>query len=304
MNAGFYVVAMNYVDLTMKHNYFSDRELGSKPQTLEDIPQNVWNGIVSLTDSLIAKGAFGLNFPAECADGLGTVGTDYRMLTNASGAEIPNIEWPLREDNIPSTLAILDLIEFCYLNVAYPIPDNYHKFFQHYHLKFDAEKGRNDYRDNINRIFKRNGIAYELKMDCKMQRLVAPVIKESINKHHHTGDGVLDEYLETAINKFLDPDAKVRHEALEKLWDAWERIKTLEPGKDKKVSMSKLLDKASAEPEFRSKLEAEAIELTAIGNRFQIRHSETAQIPLTLNKHVDYLFHRLYALINLLLLSR
>ena len=44
--------------------------------------------------------------------------------------------------------------------------------------------------------------------------------------------------LESARRKFLDPDPAVRLEALEKIWDAFERVKTLEiPGDgNKKVS--------------------------------------------------------------------
>ena len=34
--------------------------------------------------------------------------------------------------------------------------------------------------------------------------------------------------LEAARKKLLDPDLSVRNEALETLWDAWERIKALE----------------------------------------------------------------------------
>ncbi len=41
--------------------------------------------------------------------------------------------------------------------------------------------------------------------------------------------------------------------------------------------------------------------LTKIGNTFQIRHSETSQVSLTRDAHVDYLFHRMFALIWMLL---
>jgi len=36
----------------------------------------------------------------------------------------------------------------------------------------------------------------------------------------------------------------VRRESLEKLWDAWERLKTVEPGGDKKAQAKALLDKS------------------------------------------------------------
>jgi hypothetical protein len=119
-----------------------------------------------------------------------------------------------------------------------------------------------------------------------------------------TGDVELDRLLEAARSKFLSTDVTVRRESLEKLWDAWERLKTLEPGVDKKASVCALLDRAATEPEFRATMETEAYELTRIGNQFMIRHTETNKVPVQLSLHVDYLFHRLFGLIWLCLQAR
>jgi hypothetical protein len=133
-------------------------------------------------------------------------------------------------------------------------------------------------------------------------RFAPPVLQEPLRSTiFSSGDPDLDTMLETARVKFLDPAPGIRRESLEKLWDAWERLKTLGPGKDKKASIQAMLDRASPEPNFRAALEKEAQELTRIGNSFQIRHTEISQTPLALNEHVDYLFHRLFALILLLL---
>ena len=95
----------------------------------------------------------------------------------------------------------------------------------------------------------------------------------------------------------------MRLEALEAIWDAWERLKTLGTGGNKKIQVKSLLDQTagSSSPQFRAKLEQEAKELTQIGNGFQIRHSETSQEPLSKSQHVDYLFHRLFAFIQVIL---
>ncbi|GAH66143.1 unnamed protein product, partial [marine sediment metagenome] len=118
----------------------------------------------------------------------------------------------------------------------------------------------------------------------------------------NTADTELDAMLESSRSKYLSPDPDIRRESLEKLWDAWERVKTIEPAPE--ASVERLLDKATSEAKFREALENEALELTRIGNTFQIRHSETSQIPLESSEHIDYLFHRLFALIQLLLRSR
>ncbi|MCH8314313.1 MAG: hypothetical protein IID17_15160 [Nitrospinae bacterium] len=104
----------------------------------------------------------------------------------------------------------------------------------------------------------------------------------------------------------MSPDPNDRKFALEKLWDGWERLKSIYQGQtgDKKSSTKKLLDDASTEPNFRELLEKEAKSLTDAGNRFHIRHFETTKTQLGKQEHVDYLFYRLFSLIDLLLRSR
>ena len=98
------------------------------------------------------------------------------------------------------------------------------------------------------------------------------------------------------------PKSEDRQDASEKLWDAFERLKTLESGSDKRTRAEKLLDRAAApETKFRKVLGEEAAALTKIGNGFRIRHSEITQEGLTSLEQVDYLFFRLFALIRFIL---
>jgi hypothetical protein len=208
----------------------------------------------------------------------------------------------LREDTVPPTLAVLDLLEFCHRAVGRPIQGSSHPYFGHHHLTFDRDGGQADFRDSVERIFARNEMAYELGPNGEVVRLAPPVLREALAAGvFRTGDNELDTLLETARVRFLDPDPSVRRDALEKLWDAWERLKTIESGKDKKASTTALLNKMAGEPKFREALEKEAAELNGIGNTFRIRHSETTQTVLHHDDHVDYLFHRLFALIRLAL---
>jgi hypothetical protein len=50
-------------------DYFSDREQGAKPRTVQEIPPVAWTGIVLLAKALAHSGAFGLSFPERCGDG-------------------------------------------------------------------------------------------------------------------------------------------------------------------------------------------------------------------------------------------
>lgn len=169
------------------------------------------------------------------------------------------------------------LIEFSYEVIAQPDEGSYHSYFSHSHYSYDQEAGRHKFAEDVNRLFERNGIAFELK-DGEIIRLAPAALQEALaNTVFRTGDAHLDEMLEDARTKFQNRDLKVRRESLEELWDAWERLKTVEKGKDKKATVKALLDKGAQEPAFRQMLEDEAGALTAIGNNFMIRHTETTR---------------------------
>lgn len=288
-------------------SYFSDRETGGVPLTISDIPYTAWRRIAGLVADRIGDGSFGASFPEDCPDGRGPYGTDEKRFWEAVFSEIPNLanaDDPLEADKVPPLVDLMDLIEFCWHKVGKPEPYDYHSYFMHEHLDFDIKLGRIEFRDAVNLIFRRNGLIYELTDEGEIQRIAPAGIREPlIQTIFNTGDAELDRMLENARLKFLDPAESVRREALEKLWDAWERLKTLEPGQDKLDQVKILLDRAagSAGSRFRQTLESDAKELTRIGNSFQIRHSETSQESLRLSDHVDYLFHRLFSLIRLLL---
>lgn len=294
---------------TMK--YFSDRENEEKPRKDEEINEQVWKGIQAEIESRVADDSFGKSFPVDCPDGHGVTGNNEANLLKAMLARVPNLSkyglapWNCRDK--PQTVDILDLIEFCWKNIAHaqPKPGGYHPFFGHDHLQFDVEEGQKKFREAINEIFSRNGLAYELTENGQIERRPASsVLRELLNSaQFQTRDKKLNELLETARSKFLAPRSKTRRESLKDLWAAWERLKTLGEGSDKKKQTADILVRVSGKdsPEFRKALEREAKELTSIGNKFGIRHSEVGQESLAKDEHVDYLFHRLFSLIWMIL---
>jgi hypothetical protein len=277
--------------------YYSDREFGPRPRVEEEVSHSAWGGIAALINKLIRDGWFGGEYPKDCPDGAGVIGTDDVMMTQAINGEIPDLEWPFNKHETPSDAAIFDLIEFCFDKVGKPINGGFHSYFNHFHYDtFDTSTGQSAFRTDINRILSRNGLAYELNDKGYIVRIGAPILHEALSVAMFvTGDDILDSMLESARAKFLDPDIAINREALERLWDAWERLKTLEPSKDKKASVA---------PKFRELLEKEAFELTRIGNTHLIRHSETSQETVVESTQVDYLFHRLFSVIYFLLQSR
>lgn len=287
----------------MSDSYFSDRERGPRPRTAEEVTPAVWSAFQHLMSSRIDDGSFGYKFPEPCPDGAGPCGCDSRKFDTIARAEIPDLPEDWRYGEPPAdTLVILDLLEFCARGVAKPIHGSYHSYFQHYHLSFDRQAGLTEFVAGVNRLLARNGIAFELTPEGRAIRLGPALLREALgNALFHTGDSESDRLLGEARHLILSPQIADRRNGLEKLWDAFERIKTLEPGNDKRAQAAALLDKTARAPRFRAALENEAKELTAIGNSLQIRHFETTQEKLEQADALDYLFHRMFSFISLVL---
>ncbi|NIJ76426.1 hypothetical protein FHT08_001474 [Xanthomonas campestris] len=296
-------------------DYFSDRQNGPRARTEQVISPTVWAGLVATVQALINSGAFGLRFPERCPDGQATCGGDAVAFAASVSAEMPGLAWPLETASIdgegyfaerqpfaPDTLLVLDFIEFVHASVAKPISGKYHDYFSHHHLTFDQEAGQEDFRMTVNRIFARNGVAFEMLPNGRIERVLPPVLGEELKRTlFNTGDRTLDNMLDECRAKFSDRNPLVRREALERLWDAWERLKSLADPSDKKRSVKIILDAVTSVPSLRERLETEAAELNSIGNSHLIRHSEISQVPVIDVDQVDYLFHRLFAMIQLML---
>jgi len=281
--------------------FFSDQELGVPAPTDEDISLDAREGILGIIRARLGDDSFGLEYPRQgCPDGNAIIGTNLDALEGVIKGY--RLCWPLDYPCEPDRYQLLDLVQFCYQKVAQPTRGNWHDYGRHYHLTFDRQAGQVQFRNEVNLVFRRHGLVYELGENGQIQRLSPAILCEALaTTLFNTSDRHLDEMLEAARNKFRDKDPVIRKESLEELWDAWERLKTVEPGRDKKESAARLLDEASSEPRFREMLEKEAAELTQIGNTFMIRHTEIDKIPIETAEHVDYLFHRMFALIRLLL---
>ena len=132
-----------------------------------------------------------------------------------------------------------------------------------------------------------------------IERLTPIVLDQILVGNFRTSDSELNKLLSVAVEKFRDPDLSIRTESLEKLWDAWERLKTFHDS-NKKISIKLLLEKAIPEQNLREKINEEAKALTKIGNDFMIRHTETNKIKIDRSEDIEYLFHRLFALVYML----
>lgn len=117
------------------------------------------------------------------------------------------------------------------------------------------------------------------------------------DNQNQTDDDELNKLIQEAKDRFFNP--KDKYIAIEKLWDAFERIKTYFDS-NKKLSSQKLVALVS-EGFDESILNDEFIMLTKMGNEYRIRHHETDKKDIANIKHLNYLFFRMLTLIDLCL---
>ncbi len=280
---------------------FTERHGQAPPRTAEVLDYATRNALLTLVTARIDEEWFGLAYPNKCGDGYAYAGTDVTRLR--ATMEGYGVLWPdaIDREAPPDDGPIFDVIEFAYEFIAEAKDPSYHSYMSHSHYSYDRDAGRAKFTEDVNRIFERNGMAFELR-DGEVTRMAPAVLHESLGEAtFHTGDSHLDELLEAARHKFLNRSVDVRRESLEKLWDAWERLKTIDVAGDKKASVKVLLDRVSTEPALRDRLEQEARDLTEVGNVFMIRHTEIGKVPVVASAEIDYFFHRMFSLIRLLL---
>ena len=129
-----------------------------------------------------------------------------------------------------------------------------------------------NFENEVNNILSNYG--YKL-IDRKMMPMQNQ-IKAEIPKEPTLRDLVLE-----AERYFKKQDLESKQRALEKIWDAFERMKTYY-SPDKKKSTNQIINMISnGDAELYNKLDAEFFELGNIGNNYQIRHFETGKIPIS-----------------------
>jgi hypothetical protein len=314
----------------MTNKYFSDEELGAKELSSEKISVSVWNSIVAIYNQFISNGSLAGNFSNECPDPNveAVCGCNKTQLEDVLKGEIPDLPIPVvpartyeqtfddfleedndqlhmqkrnREDGLPDRYTILDFLQFLHENIRDPEVIKYHSYWSHNHYIFsDDGVFKSQFRDRINTILRRNGIVFFLDEDGLIKRSIPKSIAKIITDiRFNTGDKRLNELLETAYSKFVLPRPESRIESLEKIWDAFERMKTYFE-ENKKLSAPKLIEIISEDNIlFSESLNNEFSQLTKIGNEFQIRHFERDKVKLESNLHIDYLFYRMSSLIHL-----
>lgn len=282
------------------YDFFTDRVNAPVPTTSEQLKEATAAGLKALIFSKIDANWFAKRFPKNCEDGQGIHSTNRHALWETMRGFIPDLpeymggEWPLTDG------VIFDFVEYAAQAVSKPREKSWHDFYKHHELSFDKKAGEKEFRAEVNTILRRGGSVFELDKDLKIVRTGSPSVQDVIQKLVPlSGDTKLDKDLSQAVNLYRSRHPEDRTIAIEKLWDGFERLKTLDrPGK-KPASIAVLLNNISS-PEFRTFVEDEMRRLTELGNSFEIRHHEVGKHPVPLEAQ-DYIFVRMASLVTFLL---
>lgn len=282
--------------------FYTDRVNGPVPRTLDTLPPATSDGLYSLFRTKAQAHWFAQRFPEHCDDGNGICGTDRPALWSNVRALVPELKerHSLGLEPTQSDGVVFDLIEYAAKRVAKPIEGQWHNYMNHFELTFAEARGRQEFRSEANQILHRGGTMYELNSEGQIVRIGTAEVQQVIGQMTPaSGDVELDGLLSLAKERYLSRKADDRTLALEKLWDAFERLKTVDILGNKRQSANALLDHITS-GEFRAFTETEMRSLTDLGNKFMIRHHETDKHPVPEDAQ-DYLFARMGALIVFLL---
>lgn len=152
----------------------------------------------------------------------------------------------------------------------------------------------NDFEVQLNQLLQLNKLSIKL-FKGRMESFFNIQMKSDILAPIQ--EAGLKELLQEASNYYENNNLKI---AVEKLWDALERLKTYySPVLDKKKSVSKIIcDMSSNDNQYMKLFEDEFQQLTTIGNSFRIRHHEKTKINIEDSRHYDYFYKRCLSLIS------
>lgn len=258
-------------------------------------------------------------YPKECDDELGCCGLDKYRLAAEMRYEIPDlyissyglIEAPGVANNTYGAgqnvekynqYALLDFIEFMYNNVHDINNSGFHKFYNHYHLlTMPSRKVMIEFLNDINSYFSKTGLLYHLNANGEVVRVIPNDVAtpDIVNTVLSIKEEDTRSLLQEALILHRSHAQNAARDSVEKLWDAFERMKTYYSANKKESANQIIADMAGDSEDYRKLFDEEFTKLTIIGNDYRIRHHETDKINITDVRYYDYFFNRCLSLIAL-----
>ena len=93
----------------------------------------------------------------------------------------------------------------------------------------DSEKDFRLFREEINNIFSITGLQYNLTLEKKIERLTSydEIVESSFDQVSIVHESGLRQLLFEAVQLYKNPRPDINKLALDKVWDAFERLKTI-----------------------------------------------------------------------------
>jgi hypothetical protein len=115
----------------------------------------------------------------------------------------------------------------------------------HVHLSFERWSKHDGHGQrfsaDVDQIFARNGLAFKIDEDGLISRPGPPEGRQILSEFApRTVDPSLDDNLRDAVTRFASRHPRDQLDGPEKLWDDFERLKTLELGGQKQDSIRRL----------------------------------------------------------------
>jgi hypothetical protein len=287
--------------MTTEPEFYTDRVHGSRPRIAEELSFETAEALQALIGRRIAGNWLADDFPEKCPDTHRntTIGTDMRYLGQELRGAVPDATWPLWSGDFDDDV-LFDVIDFVAMHISKPTEGEFHSFFGHHELSFKRRDGLAEFRTDVNRLLQRGGTVYEMSPAGKVVRIGSPEVRAALRElRPASGDNQLDDLIESARTLYTSRDEAERKASIEKLWDAFQHLKTLDEPGNTRASVARLLASVSNSA-FRTIVEEEMRALTTLGNEFRIRHYEAGKPEIPVDAY-DYIATRMAGLLTYLL---
>ncbi|MCK4306620.1 hypothetical protein KAW50_00165 [candidate division WOR-3 bacterium] len=259
----------------------------------DNLSSEFWQGFEAYINEIAAKYFLFENFVdwKKCS-------TSFNKIKSKMLQEIGVGEWPLFSQ--PSDDKIFDLIQFFFRFVS--SPTEWHQTLKCGDMptEFDRGKGSLLYTIGINRLFTNFKHPYKLKkgeIECTRSEILDEKI---LNLEFKIPDDELSKLINEAMKYFYSRNPGDKKRGLEKIVDAYQRLKTLKDS-DVKKGVERITKEASLLEETQTAFGGDLKDLWEVANNYAIRHFETDQIPLEDKDFIEYLFYGYYNVIRLVL---
>ncbi|MDR2919492.1 MAG: hypothetical protein LBV72_09045 [Tannerella sp.] len=162
-------------------------------------------------------------------------------------------------------------------------------------IEIFARNAPDSFVSELNLLFRNAGLSHQLlggKIEIAQLNFQTEVIIREVG---------LKELRDQSLTLYKSNNASDKQIAVEKLWDAFERLKTYYGG-NKKTSVNEIISKmANGDDDYFNLLNDEFNKLTTIGNNYRIRHHEKGKIEIADTNYYTYFFQRCFALVDLAL---